>query len=100
ASIGEDLPKRGLHLVQHHDDAGRMNDLERFRQQIAVGNSVRETVQRRVEGTRLAMLAEKLRACRRERSLFRLEIGENVSEISRIGRLTQSEERARRAGLA
>ena len=44
ASIGEDLAEDGLHLVQHHDFAGRLNDLEWLRQQIAVGHAIGQTV--------------------------------------------------------
>ncbi len=74
-----------------------MNDLERFRQEVAVRDAVGQTVQRGVERARLGMAAEQRRACRRERPLVGLEIGEDVPEVSRVERLAESEQHTRAA---
>ena len=64
ASVGEDLAEDGLHFVQHQDFAGRLNDLERLRQQIGVGHSIGQTDQAGTDDSRLAVLAEDFRGPR------------------------------------
>src|SRR4029453_15011949 len=77
-----------------------MHGVERRGQQIAVRNAVGKTVQRRVERSRLGVLAQSLDAERCERPLFWFEVRQDVAEIPRVERLTQAEEPVRSAWVA
>src|SRR6185369_2657178 len=98
ASIDEDLAEDGFHFVQHHDFAGRLNDLKWLRQQIGMGHSIGQALQVVTDDSWLAALSQDFPPCGSKRFLARLEIRQDVPEVLGIWGFAQSVQ-ARSSGL-
>src|SRR5204862_135409 len=83
-----------------HNHAARVDDLERLRQEAAVGNAVGQAVENRIEDTRLTVAAQALGALSRQRPLIRRKVRQDVAEVFRVERLAEAEPAAGGARLA